>query len=231
MRSAPARRGLENFDSRKTATSDLFDDSLRGRRLPACSAITGLEETGVIQRAFFTMVDSIDSYGDVPDYNARIGFGGGCHWCTEAVFASLSGVHRVQQGFICSHPPNDQYSEAVLVDFAERHIPVEILVEIHLRTHASTAAHSMRDKYRSAIYVKDRVMENRCCAAIKTLQNQFEKPLLTQVLRLAGFTLSADRYRKYYESNPDKPFCATYIEPKLELLERDFRSYINPRKQ
>lgn len=117
-----------------------------------------------------------------------------------------------------------------MIDFAEQEISVEILVEIHLRTHASSSAHSMRDKYRSAIYVNDQAMEIRCTSALKALQSQFEKPLVTQVLKLKEFTLSADRYREYYASNPDKPFCATYIKPKLEMLERDFHRYVNPRK-
>jgi len=55
----------------------------------------------------------------------RIGFGGGCHWCTEAIFESLRGVQRVQQGFACSHPPAEQYSEAVLVDFDNECLPLE----------------------------------------------------------------------------------------------------------
>ena len=167
-----------------------------------------------------------DSNNNAAEQCIQIGFGGGCHWCTEAVFASLSGVHRVQQGFIRSDPPNDQYSEAVLVDFSERDISIQILTEIHLRTHASTSAHSMRDKYRSAIYVDDQTVEKRCKAAIKALQSQFEKPLVTQVLKLTEFTLSDDRYREYYASNPDKPFCTIYIEPKLDMLKRDFGSYI-----
>ena len=47
----------------------------------------------------------------------KIGFGGGCHWCTEAVFQSLRGVTEVEQGFIKSHAPHDRYSEAVVVTY------------------------------------------------------------------------------------------------------------------
>lgn len=158
------------------------------------------------------------------DRLTQVGFGGGCHWCTEAVFASLLGVGRVQQGFINSQPPHDQYSEAVLVDFSEQQIPIEALIEIHLRTHASSSEHTMRHKYRSAIYVDDEAMATRCRAVLKSLQSQFEKPLVTRVFLMAGFKLSEDRYRDYYSSNPNKPFCATYIEPKLALLKREFSS-------
>lgn len=76
----------------------------------------------------------------------KIGFGGGCHWCTEAVFNALSGIINVQQGFIKSPAPNDYFSEAVIVEFEPNEIPIETLIEIHLRTHSSTSDHKMRKK-------------------------------------------------------------------------------------
>ena len=85
----------------------------------------------------------------------KIGFGGGCHWCTEGVFQSLIGVNHVDQGWISSEVPNDNYSEGVIVNFDPQVISLHVLVEIHLLTHSSTSNHSMRDKYRSAVYTYD----------------------------------------------------------------------------
>ena len=82
----------------------------------------------------------------------KVAFGGGCHWCTEAVFQALAGVEQVEQGFVKSRPPHDCFSEAVVVHFNAQIIPVKTLIEIHLRTHASSSAHTMRGKYRSAVY-------------------------------------------------------------------------------
>ena len=152
----------------------------------------------------------------------QIGFGGGCHWCTEAVFSALHGVNQVQQGFICSSVPNDTYSEAVLLNFDEQQIDLSTLISVHLRTHASASQHSMRSKYRSAIYVEGDDLAKRCDKLVTELQNEFEDRLITQVLRIVDFRLSSERYRNYYLSNPDKPFCRTYIEPKLEMMKRDF---------
>ena len=157
---------------------------------------------------------------------SQTGFGGGCHWCTEAVFASLRGVFSVQQGFLRSHAPHDFYSEAVLVNFDSSIVSLDILIEIHLRTHASSSAHSMREKYRSAVYVHDDHQAQYCRFALESLQRAFEKPLITQVLQIQGFTLSEDRYRNYYATNPNRPFCATRIEPKLAMLRRDFSQYL-----
>ena len=62
----------------------------------------------------------------------QIGFGGGCHWCTEGVFQSLLGVENVQQGWISSLGEYSEYSEAVIVSFNEEVIALEELIKIHL---------------------------------------------------------------------------------------------------
>ncbi|WP_282180204.1 peptide-methionine (S)-S-oxide reductase [Maribacter stanieri] len=82
----------------------------------------------------------------------KVGFGGGCHWCTEAVFMFLRGVTKVAQGFISPKENIEDFSEAVIVHFNPNIIALEDLVAIHLDTHRSTQNHSMRNKYRSGIY-------------------------------------------------------------------------------
>jgi peptide-methionine (S)-S-oxide reductase len=77
----------------------------------------------------------------------KIGFGGGCHWCTEAYFQSLTGVDKVEQGWISSTAPDDTFSEAVIVYYNPAIIPLKILIAVHLHTHAATKNHSFRKKY------------------------------------------------------------------------------------
>lgn len=132
----------------------------------------------------------------------------------------------MQQGFARSHPPADQYSEAVLVDFDDKQIPLDVLIEIHLRTHSSSSAHTMRMKYRSAVYVVDAVMSDVCVAVLEQLQNDFDRPLITQVLQLVDFRSSPARYQNYYSTDPEKPFCTAYIEPKLALLRRRYSALL-----
>ena len=76
----------------------------------------------------------------------KIGFGGGCHWCTEAYFQSLKGVEKVEQGWISSSAPDDAFSEAVIVYYNPAVIPLNILIAVHLHTHASTKNHSFLKK-------------------------------------------------------------------------------------
>ena len=161
---------------------------------------------------------------------SKVAFGGGCHWCTEAVFQSLVGVQHVAQGWVQSTEENDTFSEAVIVQFDASHIPLKILTEIHLRTHKSTVQHSMRKKYRSAVYYFEPSQEKEIAYILVKLQDGFTEKIITQVLPFVAFKASQAEFTNYYYSNPQKPFCKQYIHPKLKLLLREFSSYANPER-
>ncbi len=156
----------------------------------------------------------------------QIGFGGGCHWCTEAVFNALKGVSSVRQGFIKSVKPNERYSEAVELDFDARIISEEDLIELHLHTHASTSNHGMRDKYRSAIYVFNDAQFIRVSNTLLKLQAGFSKTLVTKVLHCVEFKPSLERYHHYYEKRLSETFCIRYIDPKIELIKARYATHL-----
>ncbi|MBC8756578.1 peptide-methionine (S)-S-oxide reductase [Kordia sp. YSTF-M3] len=160
----------------------------------------------------------------------KIAFGGGCHWCTEAVFQSLIGVHDVAQGWVQSTEVNNTFSEAVIVAFDANVIPLKILTEIHLRTHKSTVQHSMRKKYRSAVYFFEDIQEEIIEDILSELQDGFDSTIITQILPFVAFKPSQNDFTNYYYSKPTKPFCEQYINPKLKLLLRDFSSFADTGK-
>jgi len=155
-----------------------------------------------------------------------IGFGGGCHWCTEAVFDSLVGVHHLSQGFIRSTPPNDSLSEAVQFEFDPNQISLTVLIEVHLRTHSSMSNHSLREKYRSAVYTSNERVRDNAKDIIQTLQADFEKPLITQVLPLVEFQASPDQYQQYYQKHFEGAFCQRFVDPKLTMIRREFSAQV-----
>ena len=151
-----------------------------------------------------------------------VGFGGGCHWCTEAVFNTLVGVEQVTQGFIRSTPPADALSEAVQLRFDPTQIPLAVLIEIHLRTHSSTSNHAFRQKYRSAVYTSSDTLITEASEIIQALQSNFPKPLIIQVLPLVAFQASPNQYQQYYQKHSEGAFCQRYVDPKLALIRREF---------
>lgn len=154
----------------------------------------------------------------------KIGFGGGCHWCTEAYFQSLKGVKKVEQGWISSTPPNESFSEAVIVHYDSDIISLKVLTAIHLNTHASTKNHNLREKYRSALYVFDgNVAASK--KLISDLQSDFDEKIITEVLLFSKFSLNTEDQHNYYKKNKEGTFCERYISPKLQLIEKKYAVY------
>lgn len=156
----------------------------------------------------------------------KIGLGGGCHWCTEAVFQAVAGVTQVEQGYIKSTAPANSWSEAVVVHFAEE-IDLELLIDIHLQTHNSTSDHSRRKEYRSAIYyfnqnqkqVVEILMTALSLRPLSVTTQQQEEKYITQVLEFVEFKPSRESIQHYYKTRPDAPFCKRYIDPKLKKVQ------------
>ena len=175
-----------------------------------------------------------------------VGLGGGCHWCTEGIFQSLIGIQQVKQGWIApkedisvSYPNRNQnssrdqkqnYSEAIEVYFDPNVISLATLIEIHLYTHASTSNHSMRDKYRSAVYTYSEDQRIQANQILDSLKDNFEKPLITKVYPFDSFKPNEEKYRDYFYQAPDKPFCQRYIHPKLKLLLARFKIHVDKNK-
>lgn len=156
----------------------------------------------------------------------EIAFGGGCHWCTEAVFQSLKGVHSVAQGFIASIGEEISFSEAVIVQYNPKIISLKILIEIHLLTHKSTSDHSMRNKYRSGVYTFSQDQMKEVQEILNSFQKDFKDKIITRAYPFSAFKPSREALRNYYFSNPQKPFCQKFIDPKLDLLLKNFGDYL-----
>ena len=148
--------------------------------------------------------------------------GGGCHWCTEAVFNALKGVEKVEQGYLAAFGENNVFSEGVIVHYRPSAIRLHDLIKVHLHTHASTSAHSFREKYRSAIYSFDSKEIKEVEKILTEFQNNFKDKLITKVLAFRDFKASREQIQDYYKKNQNAPFCQRYIIPKLQLINEHF---------
>ena len=156
-----------------------------------------------------------------------IGFGGGCHWCTEAVFQSIIGVSKVEQGWIASEGVYSSFSEAVILRFNAELISLQTLIEIHLLTHASSANHSFRNKYRSAIYYIGEEQQSAVEKAFSQAKLSLDKEPITKILPIIDFKLNEEEFLNYYQRRPEAPFCKTYISPKLTMLRKRYTKQLN----
>jgi peptide-methionine (S)-S-oxide reductase len=158
----------------------------------------------------------------------QIGFGGGCHWCTEGVFQALRGVVQVDQGFVQSKAPADSWAEGVVVRFDPAIIDLRTLADVHLRTHSANGIYSPGGRYRSAIYVFEPDQRLDAARSIAEFANKKGEAPRTLVLPFIGFKLSEARYQNYYRTDPDRPFCRRYIDPKLDYIRRHFAELALP---
>ena len=151
---------------------------------------------------------------------SKIGLGGGCHWCTEGVFVHLRGVERVEQGWISSSDPAAAaFSEAVIVYYDPVVVSLQQLIEVHLQTHAATVKHGLRHRYRSAVYYFDTAERADVVATLTTVASQYREEVITQALPFGEFKPSLLEHQDYYRSDPERPFCVRYIQPKLDSLD------------
>jgi len=157
----------------------------------------------------------------------KIGLGGGCHWCTEGVFKTLIGVHKIDQGWIASENENNSFSEAIIVYYDSQKIDLKDLIEVHLLTHSSTSNHSMRHKYRSAIYTFTKEQISTSASILKSLQENFGEPIITKVLPFKNFKQNEEMFTDYFYKSPLKPFCKNHIHPKLSKLIQKHKNLIN----
>ena len=126
----------------------------------------------------------------------------------------------MEQGWVSSLPPQEAFSEAVIVHYDPEIISVEDLVTVHLETHAATKNHGLRHRYRSAVYYFAAGEAAGFQHILNGLAKEYPEPILTQVLPFVGFKASLPEHQDYYRKDPEKPFCQRFIAPKLQALRK-----------
>jgi len=169
-------------------------------------------------------------------------FGGGCFWCTEAVFQSLKGVTSVMPGYTggtLKNPTYDQvatgrtgHAESIKIEFDPSVISYADLLNVFFNTHDPTTVNmqgaDVGTEYRSAIFFASPEQEQTAREVIRELEeaNAYDKPIVTEVVALGEFFHAEDYHRNYYKTNVAQPYCQLVIAPKLEKFQKKFASLL-----
>lgn len=165
-------------------------------------------------------------------------FGGGCFWCTEAVFAELRGVISVMPGYAGGKVPNPTYeqvcdgttghAEVTRIEYDPSQISFETLLTVFFATHDPTTlnrqGNDVGTQYRSAVFYTTGEQKAETEKFIKNLEasDPGGKPVVTEITPLDKFYEAENYHREYYKRNPNAGYCQVIIEPKVEKLQQKF---------
>jgi peptide-methionine (S)-S-oxide reductase len=167
-------------------------------------------------------------------------FGMGCFWCTEAVFQRLNGVSNVRSGYeggdtvnptyeeICTGTTN--HAEVIELNYDPNKISFEELLEVFWKIHDPTTLNrqgaDVGTQYRSVIFYhneKQREIANKQKELLNK-ENVFGKPVVTQIEKAQTFYIAENYHQDYYLKNGQAPYCKAVILPKMDKLEKLFKS-------
>jgi len=161
-------------------------------------------------------------------------FGGGCFWCTEALFQTLDGVKSVTSGYAGGNKANPTYAEVctgktghaevIQVKFDPRKISYAKLLDVFWEVHDPTTLNRQGPdagtQYRSIILYSDETQKKEAEKSKAEAQKNFKELIVTEIVPLAKFYPAEAYHQNYFLNNPDQPYCRAVIRPKLEKLEK-----------
>lgn len=165
-------------------------------------------------------------------------FGGGCFWCTEAVFTELKGVSSIAPIYIGGATVNPTYAavctgetghaEAIKIEFNPDIISYEMLLEVFFATHDPTTlnrqGNDIGTQYRSEIFYLNNEQKQLAEAYIEFLKQEqtFQDPIVTVLSEAGVYYLAEDYHHNYYSGNKDQGYCSFVITPKLEKFKKRY---------
>lgn len=165
-------------------------------------------------------------------------FGGGCFWCVEAVFEQVRGVSSVVSGYAGGHVPAPSYeqvcsgktghAEVVRVTFDPAVLSYGDLLRLFFTAHDPTTRdrqdHDEGAQYRSIILTASAEQARVARQVIRELDaaHLFRRPIVTEVKPLVAFYRAEEYHQDYFARNPDKPYCALVVAPKVEKFRKRY---------
>jgi len=174
--------------------------------------------------------------------NKTIVFGGGCFWCTEAVFQMLKGVSKVESGYAGGKVASPNYedvssgttghAEVIRVTYDPSIISFEDLLTVFFGSHDPTTPNrqgaDVGEQYRSVIFYNDDAEKKEAERIAKEIQDSLKdgSRVVTQIVPLVEFFPAESYHQNYYEENKGVSYCQLVIEPKIEKVRARFAQLV-----
>jgi len=177
-----------------------------------------------------------------PTQTETIVLGGGCFWCTEAVFDRVRGVLDVESGYSNGQVLNPSYeqvctgrtghAEVVKVVFDPEEISLHEILEIFFVVHDPTTlnrqGNDVGTQYRSGIYYTNDEQKRVAEEVIREITDSktYRSPVVTEVQPLANYSAAEAYHQDYFQNNPNQGYCAFVVGPKVEKFQKTFAKYL-----
>ena len=163
--------------------------------------------------------------------------GGGCFWCTEAIFQEIKGVEKVVSGYsggtVPGHPTYREicsgltgHAEVIQITFDANIISFEEILIIFMTTHDPTTLNKqgadVGTQYRSVIFYHDNQQKAIAEKVIKEVSKYYDAAIVTEVSPLDMFYEAEDYHQDYYRNNKEQAYSSFVITPKLSRIRSMF---------
>jgi peptide-methionine (S)-S-oxide reductase len=168
--------------------------------------------------------------------------GGGCFWCLEAVYDELEGVLSVESGYMGGSVPNPDYQavctgrtghvEVVQVTFDPAVVSYREILEVFFAIHDPTSfdrqGNDSGPQYRSVIFYHGDGQRAVAEEIIRELNEEGagSHPIVTELRPAAPFYIAEDYHQEYFRNNPQQPYCAFVVSPKVKKFRERFASRV-----
>ncbi|MCL5408221.1 MAG: peptide-methionine (S)-S-oxide reductase MsrA [Candidatus Thermoplasmatota archaeon] len=158
--------------------------------------------------------------------------GGGCFWCTEAVFSVINGITSTQPGYSGGTVQNPSYetvceggtghAEAVRVEYDQDVISLQEILDVFFTMHDPTSLNKQGDdigeQYRSVIFYSDKEDESVIRRTVEEVQKEYSKKVVTAIKPLKNFYPAETYHKDYFKKNPGSLYCNAVIRPKVNKV-------------
>ena len=176
--------------------------------------------------------------------HAVVTLAGGCFWCIEPVFHRLRGVESAVSGYMGGHTSNPTYqdvcngdtghAEVVQLTFDPDVISFRNLLDVFFTLHDPTQlnrqGNDVGTQYRSAIFwhTPEQKVEAEAMMTELASARSFGAPIVTEVAEATTFYPAEDYHQRYFEQNPNQPYCKFVVAPKVAKAEAKFAERFKP---